>query len=91
MSAFWTGAVLGLLAGAGLTLVGAYGWRWSRRRPEREPDVPLSEADYAALSESFRQHAEAVQAEVSRYADTLADGDVELRQRLRTFETGRAS
>lgn len=91
MSAFWTGTVLGLVAGAGLTLAALSGWRWWRRRPEREQEVRLSEADYAALSESFRQHAEAVQAEARRYADTLAEGDVELRERLRTFEPGQAS
>lgn len=50
--------------------------------------IVLSEADYQILAGEFQRHAEAVQAQVSRYADTLAGDDPVLRQRLRRFEGG---
>ncbi len=68
---------------------------WLDVRVERslDPDVSdnevvLSETDYQALSSEFQRHTEAVQTQVSRYADVLAGDDPVLRQRLRQFEGG---
>lgn len=67
---------------------------WAGRSTERVfrgDQVVLSEADYQVLAGEFQRHAEAVQAQVSRYADTLAGDDPVLRQRLRRFEGGATS
>lgn len=68
-------------------------WLDARVAESTEPDtlddeVVLSEADYQVLASEFQRHSEAVQAQVSHYADVLAGDDKELRQRLRQIEGG---
>jgi hypothetical protein len=50
------------------------------------PEDGLSAADREAIAAEFAVHATAVAAQVSQYADALADGDVLLRERLRQVE-----
>lgn len=78
---------------ASLVLGGAAGAAAMRQvlRHRLCPDVDaheLSDADRTEITEHFRQHARAVREQVSSFADTLADGDQQLRERLRLFESG---
>lgn len=57
----------------------------SRRRRDEQAEE-LSPEDREQLEAEFTQHATAVAAQVSEYADVLADGDVLLRERLRKVE-----
>lgn len=55
------------------------------------PDVgahELNDDDCAEITKHFRQHARAVREQVSSFADALAEGDQQLRERLRLFESG---
>ena len=48
----------------------------------------LTEADRGEIASDCGLHVAAVQLKVSEFADVLADGDVQLRERLRQFEKG---
>ena len=48
----------------------------------------LGEDDRAEIAEQFKEHARAVREQISGYADLLAGGDPQLRERLRLFEAG---
>jgi hypothetical protein len=48
----------------------------------------LSEIDRREVAADFAEHAVAVQQQLARYADQLADGDASLRERLRRVEGG---
>lgn len=55
------------------------------------PDVDaheLTDEDRSEITEQFKQHTRAVREQVSGYADLLAGGDPQLRERLRLFEAG---
>lgn len=55
------------------------------------PDVDapeLTDEDRSEITEQFKQHTKAVREQVSGYADLLAGGDPQLRERLRLFEAG---
>ncbi|MDO9381070.1 MAG: hypothetical protein Q7T56_19670 [Nocardioidaceae bacterium] len=80
---FWQGALLGTPLGAGLTLLTVVTLRRQQKPIEYER---LTEADHTALTDEFATHAEAMQRQVSEYADSLAAGDLVLRERLRRFE-----
>ncbi len=87
MSGALLGLSLGLLVGGA---VGATGMRWHLRErlcPDRDAHE-LSEDDRSQIAEQFKEHARAAQEQVSTFADALADGDVQLRERLRLFEAG---
>ena len=60
-----------------------------RLRDRREVDPPLTEQDRADIAAEFAGHTTAVWSQVRQYADALADGDADLRERLRRFEGGR--
>lgn len=78
-----TALVLGGVAGAAVT------HQALRARLCPEVDAhELNDDDRAEITEHFRQHARAVREQVSSFADTLADGDQQLRERLRLFESG---
>ena len=55
----------------------------------READTALTEVDRTAIASEFAGHTDAVWSQVRDFADALADGDVQLRERLRQFEGGR--
>lgn len=60
-----------------------------RLRSRRLADgVALSERDRADIAAEFATHTTAVWSQVRTFADALADGDQELRDRLRRFEGG---
>lgn len=48
----------------------------------------LSDDDRGEITEQFKEHTRAVREQVSSFADTLAGGDPQLRERLRLFESG---
>lgn len=48
----------------------------------------LTDVDRSEITGRFKKHASAVRAQVSGYADLLAGGDPELRERLRLLEAG---
>ena len=48
----------------------------------------LSDVDRSEITEQFKAHTRAVREQVSSFADTLAGGDPQLRERLRLFEAG---
>ena len=48
----------------------------------------LTGEDRGHITEQFKEHTRAVREQVSGYADVLADGDPQLRERLRLFEAG---
>ncbi len=48
----------------------------------------LSDEDRGEITEQFKEHTRAVREQVSSFADTLASGDPQLRERLRLFEGG---
>ena len=55
------------------------------------PDVDahqLTDVDRSEITEQFKEHTRAVREQVRGYADVLADGDPQLRERLRLFEAG---
>lgn len=60
-----------------------------RLRHRQEADPPLTEQDRADIALEFAGHTSAVWSQVRQYADALADGDSDLRERLRRFEGGR--
>lgn len=81
------GTAIGLLVGAVVSGVVV------RRRLRHAVSQPsgaheLSSIDREQLSAEFATHASSVRRELSRYADALADGDGDLRDRLRRFEAG---
>lgn len=85
MSGFWAGAVVGGVLGAGVAVLASWAIRrWREHRGDVDP--VLSDADRAELAEGFRRHSEAVQQQVSAYADSLAGSDQMLRDTLRRFE-----
>lgn len=79
---FCLGALVGTPTGAALALLIVV----ALRRQQRVEDEPLTEQDFAVLTEDFRRHAGAMRQQVSDYADSLANGDRVLRERLRRFE-----
>lgn len=48
----------------------------------------LDEADRNEIAAEFKAHTQTVREQLSSYADLLAGGDPQLRERLRSFETG---
>lgn len=55
------------------------------------PDVDaheLTDEDRSEITEQFKEHTKSVREQVSGYADRLAGGDPQLRERLRLFEAG---
>jgi hypothetical protein len=84
---------------SGLTLAGgvagallAGGAGWLRRRGRLCPDVDarqLSEAEERSIAGQFALHSRRVHEQLREYADALADGDPELRERLRRLEEAR--
>ncbi|OUZ08152.1 hypothetical protein BHE97_14560 [Aeromicrobium sp. PE09-221] len=48
----------------------------------------LTDEDRSEITEQFKEHTRAVREQVSSFADTLAGGDPQLRERLRLFESG---
>lgn len=48
----------------------------------------LSDDDRSEITEQFKEHTRAVREQVSKFADTLAGDDAQLRERLRLFEAG---
>lgn len=55
------------------------------------PDIDahaLSDDDRSEITDQFKEHARAFREQVSSFADTLAGGDQQLRERLRLFESG---
>lgn len=58
-------------------------------RDRHETDPRLTERDRADIAAEFAGHTSAVWSQVRQYADALADGDADLRERLRRFEGGR--
>lgn len=74
------GALVGSLIG-GLLLL----W-WQRRHLGAERGAALPESNREAVEAAFATHTSAVAAQVSWFADELADGDVVLRERLRRLE-----
>lgn len=60
-----------------------------RPRDRQDADPPLTEQDRADIAAEFAGHTTAVWSQVRQYADALADGDADLRARLRRFEGGR--
>lgn len=84
MNAFVVGVVLGIAFGVALVLVGR-----APLEPCPDPDAhQLSDADRRSVAAEFAVHAEKVQAQLRHYADQLAGGDPELRERLRRLEGG---
>ena len=76
-----------LAVGAGGGAAAAY----ARLRSRLCADVDahdLTDDDRSEITESFREHTRAVREQVSGYADLLAGGDAQLRDRLRLFEAG---
>lgn len=57
-----------------------------RLRDRKEADPRLTEQDRADIAAEFATHTSAVWSQVREFADALADGDAELRERLRRFE-----
>lgn len=83
MSEFWAGVVVGAALSCAVAV--------ARLRQQRSVDLDrdsLSPEDRDALEAAFAAHASAVREQVSEYADALASGDVDLRERLRRFERG---
>lgn len=78
-----TALVMGGVAGAAV----AHQTLRARLCPEVDAHE-LGDADRAEITEHFRQHTRAVRDQVSSFADALADGDQQLRERLRLFESG---
>lgn len=84
LAACLLGIAGGGLASAALTVVATRGRRCV------EPSVhELTDEDREAVATEFAVHASAVHRGVSEYADVLAGGDPDLRERLRRFEGGR--
>ena len=54
-------------------------------------DHELRDDEREQIASEFIVHATSVRRELGRYADVLADGDVNLRQRLRQIEAGVSS
>lgn len=75
-----------MVAGAGVT---AALWWHSERQKVLANEAPVLDAqDRQVLADQFGDHVAAVHRQVSVYADQLADGDPELRERLRRIEGG---
>lgn len=92
MSGLWLGLLLGGQCGL---LVGVVVGLLVRRQPGHAPGIEpeageevLAEADRQRIAGEFETHTAAVRQQVSEYADALADGDVDLRERLRRIEAG---
>lgn len=85
--AFMLVGLFGVLAGAGSTELGRLVAR--RIHDRREADPLLTEEDRAIITDEFATHTSAVWSQVRKFADALADGDVQLREQLRRFEGGR--
>lgn len=82
--------LVGLLSfTAGVGAAGAADLVVGRLRDRQEADSPLTEQDRADIAAEFAGHTTAVWSQVRQYAHALADGDVDLRERLRRFEGGR--
>jgi hypothetical protein len=81
------GGALGVVVGSVVTLAGVLTWVKARRCPDPEAHE-LTDDDREAMAADFALHTSAVRQQVSDYADLLADGDVQLRERLRYFEGG---
>ncbi|OBK19139.1 hypothetical protein [Mycobacterium sp. 1245852.3] len=62
----------------------------SRLCPNPE-DHDLRDDEREEVASEFAAHATSVRRELGRYADALADGDTDLRKRLRQIEAGVAS
>lgn len=54
----------------------------------RDVQETLSNSDRAEIIRDFAAHSTAMSEQVTSYADSLADGDPLLRERLRRFEQG---
>lgn len=83
-------AAAGFLIGA--TLFGVLVTLRIHRHVCPDPEAHgLNHADRDEISAEFAAHAMSVRRELSRYADELADGDAQLRDRLRQVEAGARS
>ena len=78
---------VGFVAGAGISGGLVYAWMRRRREDIRVIDS-LTDADRDEVARDFAVHVHSVQRKVSEFADALADGDEDLRDRLRHFERG---
>lgn len=87
MTGALVGGFLGAAVGSVVTLAVVLTWVKARRWPGPEAHE-LTDDDREAVAAEFGLHASAVQRQVSDYADLLAGGDVQLRERLRYFEGG---
>jgi hypothetical protein len=76
-----------LVTGAGIAGTTVYRHMRKRICPEQR-DYELTKADRSGIADEFAVHVSAVQQKVSEFADALADGDLQLRDRLRFFENG---
>ena len=78
-----TGILIGIVVGGVLAM------GWVQRHACPDPDAhSLTQEDRDEISAEFVAHAVSVRRELSRYADALADGDTQLRERLRQVEAG---
>lgn len=84
MTAFGLGLLFGAVAAHLLT---RYAQRHQAEQGSQEPDG-LTDHDRDELADVFAQHTQAVNRQVSEFADQLAGGDEVLRARLRQFEAG---
>lgn len=85
MSEFWLGAAAGAPTGAAIAVLVTV----AVLRHRAAATTPLTEQDREVVAHEFKTHAEAMQQQVSEYADALAGGDLVLRERLRQFEARR--
>lgn len=76
----------GVVASAGV--VAAFWWRSQRQRVLPAESPAFNVEDRQVLADQFGDHVAAVRRQVRVYADQLADGDPELRERLRRIEGG---
>ena len=81
----------GMLVGALVATVVAVLVARTRLRTVACPDPErhrLTDAEETSVAAEFAAHSMRVHEQLSTYADFLAEGDPELRERLRVFETG---
>lgn len=73
----------------GVAVGGAWVFRQTRKKVNSVEVIDdLTYADHNQVTRDFAAHVHSAQLKVSEYADALADGDDDLRHRLRHFEKG---
>lgn len=80
----------GIVAGGAVSGVVVHAGLRSRLCPD-PVDHELRDDEREQVASEFAVHATSVRRELGRYADALADGDANLRQRLRQIEAGVSS